>query len=303
MNVNLTEFQGRAIHGANFAPDTSPEDFHGHGTAVAAIIGSRKYGVAKQVNIISVKIMNKMGEGTVDALLRGLQYVNQQSKLTGRPSIINLSASSDKDEIIDAAVAETAKMDIPVIVSAGNSGIDACEFSPGRERSAYTVGASNVNDRIAFFSNIGRCVNIFAPGESILTMDTDGDLTEEDGTSFATPHVAGVFAMVLSQKHGFWNTKHMYQYVTQILSTKGKLSGELQKSPNSLIYNGAEDMSQLDIPDFDPYFDMEVCPVWKVIIYSNYSLLISQCWWAPNCRCNPIYTGIWDSILQTLVSG
>ncbi|KAF9271998.1 hypothetical protein BGZ68_002827, partial [Mortierella alpina] len=141
---------------------------------------------------------------------------------------------------LDAAAGRLFAANIPLIVAAGNSATtDACNGSPSGAANTYTVAASDRNDKTAYFTSYGKCVEIFGPGVDITSAWIGGaDATDTiSGTSMASPHVAGVAALYLS-----FNSLPTAQSVFDLLTstaTVGKITGNLKGSPNRLVFNGA----------------------------------------------------------------
>jgi subtilisin family serine protease len=111
-----------------------------------------------------------------------------------------MSLNAGPSSSFDNAVANLVAAGVTVVVAAGNSAVDACGTSPARAPNAITVGASDVSDHFATFSNYGSCLDLSAPGVAILS-DYVGSTTATaymDGTSMAAPHVAGAAALYLS---------------------------------------------------------------------------------------------------------
>ncbi len=209
IRLDHEEFQGRATSGydfvdndndasdcaANYLDDPADGKFS-HGTHVAATIGGKTYGVAKQVSIVSMRVLDCNGEGSADAVIAALDWV--VGHRTG-PSVVNFSLGGGANPSLDAAVATTIKAGIPVVAAAGNEAEDACDTSPARVPAALTVGASDSSDHYADFSNYGTCLDLFAPGVDVLsagTLTPTASLTLS-GTSMATPHVTGEVARYL----------------------------------------------------------------------------------------------------------
>ena len=190
------EFEGRARFGFDaFGGDGA--DCHGHGTHVAGTVGGRRYGVAKSVNLVSVRVLDCDGWGYISDILAGLDWVAENH---AGPSVANMSlTSSTKLGTLDEGVDNLIAAGVTVAVAAGNFHGDACDYSPARVRNAITIGSSGKTDARSQFSNWGPCVDWFAPGEGILSasVGSDTDAAIRSGTSMATPHAAGVAALFL----------------------------------------------------------------------------------------------------------
>ena len=212
VNLNHVDFGGRAFWGytARAVRYEGDDDKNGHGTHVAATVAGTTYGVAKQANIIAVKVFNASGKGTGINTIEGLLWAvaDNEGKSTqsgkAKKAVINMSLGSfasivgyAEEALIQAAV----EGGIPVVVSAGNDGTDACIKTPARMSSVITVGATNSSDYLADFSNYGPCVNILAPGVGIKSawIGSSTSVSTIDGTSMATPHVVGAAARILSR--------------------------------------------------------------------------------------------------------
>ncbi|KID82186.1 Peptidase S8, subtilisin-related protein [Metarhizium guizhouense ARSEF 977] len=198
--IRLTheEFGGRATFGAGFAFHQGEGDSDGHGTHVAAIIGGAKYGVAKQVQIVSVKLQPKKPqlEKALDFVLKDAQDKN----ITGK-AIISMSMSFLASDDIDKMFKRVVDSGIVCVVSAGNDNSDASIASPGRDPSVITVAAMNHrSDSRWEESNYGPAVDLYAPGADITSASRDSDSASVTlgGTSQAAPHVAGLAAYIMS---------------------------------------------------------------------------------------------------------
>ncbi|ORY97980.1 peptidase S8/S53 domain-containing protein [Syncephalastrum racemosum] len=199
INAHHPDFEGRVVSEGNFV-DTEPDkDTSGHGTHVAGTVGGATFGVAKKVQLHSVKVLDHQGDGDTVALIKALSHVSKVAP-PGK-SIINLSLVGPHSQAIDDAIATAANdHNIPVFVAAGNSADDACLYTPSSNPFVMTVGATTKNDEIASFSSYGSCVQLYAPGEDIISAWNDGDSHSMRGTSMANPHVSGIAALLLSQR-------------------------------------------------------------------------------------------------------
>lgn len=196
------EFEGRARCGYNVVAEEDCNDSLGHGTHTAGTVGGAHYGVAKDVTLTAVKVFSKSGRTTVSSIVSGLNYVASR-KFFARwtPMVANLSLGGGASHALNDAVKNTVDAGVTVVVSAGNSGQDACSFSPASSSSAITVAASTDGDTRASFSNYGPCIDIFAPGSGIVSAGTSSptSYTTKWGTSMAAPHVAGAAALYLER--------------------------------------------------------------------------------------------------------
>jgi subtilisin family serine protease len=174
-------------------------DCNGHGTHVAGTVGGTNYGVAKQVTLVPVRVLNCLGLGTTADVIAGVDWVTANAV---KPAVANMSLGGGASEALDAAVAASVASGVTYAVAAGNDDADACESSPAAEPTAITVAASAVDDSRASFSNWGACVDVFAPGVDIESAFLLGLTTSFSGTSMAAPHVAGAAAIYLSANPG-----------------------------------------------------------------------------------------------------
>ncbi|KAF8638439.1 hypothetical protein AX16_010506, partial [Volvariella volvacea WC 439] len=188
----LEDFGGRARQGAVFGPYPVNEDGNGHGTHCAGTAAGTTYGVAKKANIIAVKVMSDAGSGFTSDIICGINWVVEQAKESGHSSIISMSLGGGVSTALDDAVEGAVQNGIHVVVAAGNSNVDAVNTSPARAPNAVTVGASDITETRASFSNYGSVVDIFAPGVNITSawIGTTAAKNTISGTSMATPHVA-----------------------------------------------------------------------------------------------------------------
>ncbi|MGP3686118.1 S8 family peptidase [Streptomyces sp. IBSNAI002] len=199
INTRHQEFGGRARAGYNGLFLQGSGDCNGHGTHVAATVGGETYGVAKGVSLVSVKVADCRGSGRLSAMVGGIEWmVKHAARSPATPAVANLSMGGTRSYALDGAVARAVDSGVTFVVAAGNDGKDACAGSPASVPQAVTVGATDAEDRRAPFSNHGRCVDLSAPGVSVVSA-WKGSATataRSSGTSMAAPHVAGVAALI-----------------------------------------------------------------------------------------------------------
>lgn len=214
--VDHPQFGGRAIKGKDFA-SSDPCDYQGltfrqwdgHGTHVAGTIGSQSYGIAKNVRIIDVRVLDNCGYGDTDIAARALRWVIRHHKAS-RVAVVNMSLGAPADSstvILENATRALLADNIIPVVAAGNESSDACGSSPANVNQALTVGAVRSSESdiyMAGYSNYGSCVDLLAPGSSIRSTWNNyrpaAWTAVLAGTSMATPLVSGITALV-SQRY------------------------------------------------------------------------------------------------------
>ena len=228
------DFGGRASVGYDAIGDGyNGQDCYGHGTHVAGTVGGANYGVAKAVNLVSVRVLDCYGSGTWSGVIAGIDWVRYYHSTL---AVANLSLGGYAMQAVDDAIQNLVASGVTVAVAAGNSGDDACYYSPARAPAALTVGATDQYDQQSYFSNFGSCVDLYAPGEEIPSAWLRGGVSIQSGTSMAAPHVAGAAALYLEANP--WAAPHDVASAILGDATPDRLSFLGAGSPNLLLYVG-----------------------------------------------------------------
>jgi Subtilase family/Bacterial Ig-like domain (group 3) len=240
----------------DFAPSRATGDFtsimdangtndcNGHGTHVAGTIGGTTYGIAKNVRLHGVRVLDCGGSGSEAGVIAGVDWVTLNAIF---PAVANMSlGASGVYPAMNTAVANSIASGITYTISAGNSNANACVYSPALVPQAITVGSVHPsNDTRSWFSNWGTCLDLFAPGESILSawFSSDSATNTINGTSMAAPHVAGVAALFLqlnpaASPSAVWAGVLANANVTTTLGWPGIIA-PMPGDPNVLLHWGS----------------------------------------------------------------
>jgi subtilisin family serine protease len=233
INTGHSQFGGRASIAWDGIGDGN-NDCNGHGTHVSGTVGSTTYGVAKSVTLIGVRVFGCGSSGSTSTIVAGINWVAANAI---KPAVANMSLGGGADATMDAAVNGLINAGVIAVVAAGNENQNACNVSPARVANAITVGATTSTDARASFSNYGSCVDVFAPGNNILStwIGSTSATNTISGTSMASPHVAGVAALYLQG-----NTTATQATVANAItstSTLNKVTSAGTGSPNRLLYS------------------------------------------------------------------
>ena len=233
------DFGGRVGAGYTVYSDSyGTTDCNGHGTHVAGTIGGSTYGIAKAVSLIPIRVLSCSGTGYTSGVIAGINWaISDHASYT--PAVANMSLGGSYSAALNSAVANATADGIVFAVAAGNSNANACSFSPASEPTAITVGAIGGSDDRASFTNYGSCVDVFAPGVSIMsaTIASSSASRMLSGTSMASPHVAGAAALLLQSDP----TATPAQIAALIVdsATPDAITGLAAGSPNLVLYTGA----------------------------------------------------------------
>lgn len=266
-NYEHVDFEGRAHWGKTIPSGDEDADGNGHGTHCSGTVGGKKYGVAKKANIYAVKVLRSNGSGTMSDVMKGVEWAAQahldqvtaakKGKRKGfKGSTANMSLGGGKSPSLDAAVNAAVEAGLHFAVAAGNDNADACNYSPAAASKAVTVGASALDDSRAYFSNWGKCVDIFGPGLSIQStwIGSKTAINTISGTSMASPHLCGLLTYFLSlqpskdSEYGLAEITPAKLKANLIsIATKNALSDIPKDTPNLLAYNGGGSSNYTDI--------------------------------------------------------
>ncbi len=236
IRITHSDFNGRAQSDFDaFTDGQKGNDCNGHGTHVAGTVGGRIHGIAKDVRLHAVRVLNCSGSGSTAGVISGVEWVTNNRQL---PAVANMSLGGSKSQALDDALRQAITSGVTFVVAAGNENQDACSRSPAGTAEAITVGATTDGDSRASFSNWGSCVDVFAPGDKITStwINDDGATHVLSGTSMAAPHVAGLAALFLER-----NPSAAPAAVASALvdnATPGKVANSGRCSPNRLMFSG-----------------------------------------------------------------
>ena len=231
-----SDFTGRMGAGYSAISDgNGTNDCNGHGTHVAGTTAGTTYGIAKSATLIPVRVLDCTGSGLNSGVIAGLDWIISHHT-AGTPAVANMSLGGGASAALDLAVQNVINDGVVMAVAAGNDGLNACNYSPARAANAITVGSTTTTDARSSFSNTGTCVDIFAPG-SLITSSWIGSstaITTISGTSMASPHVAGVAAVLI----GRYPTSTPAQIATMLRTsaTPNVVTSAGTGSPNYLLY-------------------------------------------------------------------
>ena len=249
--IRLThnEFSGRIGNGYDFVDnDSNANDCHGHGTHVAGTLGGSTYGMAPNVTLHPVRVLGCDNTGSYAGIINGINWVTNNFVA---PAVANMSLGGSPSNAVDNAVNNSINAGVTYVIAAGNSDANACNFTPARVNNAITVGATTQTDGraratdwnnppgSAVGSNFGTCVDIFAPGTDITSAwNTGNNATNTiNGTSMASPHVAGAVALFLEDNPSATPAQATNHIINN--ATSGVVSDIGAGSPNLLLYVGS----------------------------------------------------------------
>ncbi|RKP08112.1 peptidase S8/S53 domain-containing protein, partial [Thamnocephalis sphaerospora] len=247
VNTAHGDLGGRAKFGVDVISNDVTTDDNGHGTFVAGLVGGKNFGVAKSCSMVSVKTLDSQGSAPSSKVIRAIQYViDQHQKSETKKTIINLSLDAPRSRALNDAIAQATQQNITIVVAAGNGddkGVpqDACNYSPSSASSSLpviTVGAVDKNDKVASFSNYGKCVTLLAPGTNLASISNKSPTSSAvlSGTSFAAPLVTGFAALIMADSDTLLSPAEIKEQIVSY-ATSGIISGlKSDGTPNALLF-------------------------------------------------------------------
>lgn len=250
------DFGNRASPGVDFTQDAAgtpvecngdlecAADRQGHGTHCAGSAAGTTFGVATQANVVGMKVLGDSGAGGFAAIVGSIDYTASSDK---RPAVASMSLGGQCPlgfcglfGVVTTAVDAAVESGVTVVVAGGNSNSDACGFVPAFVPSAITVGSTDSEDARSFFSNYGKCTNIWAPGSSITSASHEDDTGSKtfSGTSMACPHVAGAAAMMLQENPQFKSEQVLEKLLNK--AAKNYITDLKRDDVNALLYVAAD---------------------------------------------------------------
>jgi Subtilase family/Peptidase inhibitor I9 len=233
------EFNGAAVPGLDTVGGVTPpgNDCNGHGTHMAGTVGGQTTGVAKDVVLVSVRVLNCQGSGSYAQIIAGIDWATQDAAASGRRAVALMTLGGGFHQAFNAAITASINANVHYSVVSGSSNADACNYSPGSTPPATTVGATDSTDAKASFSNYGPCIDIWAPGVGITSAWGTSDTAYNTiSGSTASAHVAGVAAL--------WRQRFPNDSAVAVgaaltaNATPGVITNPGPGSPNLLLYSG-----------------------------------------------------------------
>lgn len=242
IHPNSDEFDERLHFGQDFTGE-GVGDSNGHGTHVAGIVASKRFGVAKKANIIDVKALNSKGQGNLTTVISSIEFAiaHCRENNDNKACVANLSLGSMRNSVINQAVKAAFESGLLMVTAAGNSNMNACWTSPASAPEAIAVGAfDDRTDTIARFSNWGQCVDVFAPGVKVrsLSIRNPNKWASFSGTSMSSPSIAGLCAILINKGVDINDIKEkVIELTTDDILQKRTLIMK-PGTPNRIAFNG-----------------------------------------------------------------
>jgi subtilisin family serine protease len=208
VRITHDELDGRAsyaplgrdgdLFGDPFGLAHGADDCHGHGTHMAGLAAGYRFGLAPGAEVLAVRVTDCHGRVKPEVAVRAIDWIATHAV---RPAVVLMSLAYGNEPSVRAAVERLVHAGIPFVTGAGNLDKDACDTSPAGAPSAIVAAGAKRDDKPVTFGNFGPCVDIFAPGEAVLSADNASDtaLKLRGGSSTAAALAAGAAALILER--------------------------------------------------------------------------------------------------------
>lgn len=231
------DLKGRVRWGINTTNDGLNIDCNGHGTHVAGTAAGRRHGIARDAQLVAVKVLDCSGGGTLGGVLDGIEWAAIDAKYSGGPAVANMSFGGLASKVLDEGVTNSIQKHGVTFVAAAGNGFpkNSCDISPARVPGVLTVASSDIDDKRSAFSSGGECVDLFAPGHEITSAWIGNRYAQNtlSGTSMAAPHVTGAVAL-LQAHYPNWGPAQLHDAII-FNSTKGVIK-EAGDAANRLLF-------------------------------------------------------------------
>ena len=224
-------------------------DCNSHGTHCAGTVGGKIFGVAKKATLYAARVLDCTGTGAVSGIIHTMEFIVNKRKSDRKTNraVFSMSLGVERSDAFNNVANAVSKEGVVVVAASGNQGSNSCDYSPGSAIDVISVAASDRSDGAVAFSNLGKCVNVFAPGALIESASNkcDSCTITKSGTSMACPHAAGLAAIYLSMDSTMTSNQVRNKMAT--MATKNAIDLSLQMyslrdasvqdaTPNLLIY-------------------------------------------------------------------
>jgi subtilisin family serine protease len=233
LQANHPQFGARASNVWDYAGG-SGADCHGHGTHVGGTIGGTTYGVAKNVYLRGVRVVDCAGNGSTADVIAAMDWVRLNHI---KPAVANMSLGYPYSAAVNTAATNMINAGIFTAVASGNENQNACNVSPASASGTLTVNAVDRYNARAGFSNYGGCTDVYAPGVSVTSAWIGSGTNTISGTSMASPHAAGVGALYKSALGDAASSTIVSWIINQ--ATAGVVTGNPAGTPNRLLYKAS----------------------------------------------------------------
>jgi len=217
-----------------------------HGSHCAGLVASPLAGYNTSTTLHSLKVFDYTGSTTYEIILSAMDEAIElkNTYFPDELTIVSMSLGGPKTQALNIAANRLVDAGLFLVVAAGNENQDAQNVSPASAENAFTVGASDINDNRAYFSNYGTKIDIFAPGVDIYSCKPGGGYQFMSGTSMATPFVAGFVSAVASSKR-LTDPKEIKKEIEKHLSINKVVNS--RSTNNNLPFDGESSLIKEEV--------------------------------------------------------